>query len=77
MSKGQAKQMKTSLLWQLNAIPLHRHQKRVSMAIERKQFRFSGIEYHKQSVTPFTIIHRSNSSSLADSTFWNRVVSFA
>ena len=38
---------------QLNAVNLHRHQKRVSMATERKQFCFSGIECHKPSVTPF------------------------
>ena len=46
-------QTKTSLFWQMNAIHLNRHQKRVPRAIERKQFRFSVIECHKLSVTPF------------------------
>ena len=51
--KGQGKQTKTTLFWQLNAIHLHSHQKRISMVIERKQLRFGGIVCHKPSVTPF------------------------
>ena len=49
----QAKHTKTGHFWQFNTIHLHSHQKTVSMAIERKQFCFSGIDYHKPSVTPF------------------------
>ena len=44
------------LFRELNAIHFHRHQKKISMAIEIKQFRFSDIECdiecHKPSVTP-------------------------
>ena len=62
--------MVTSLFWQLNVIHLHKHQERIYMAIERKQFRFSGIECHKPACHPIpqyyaglTQLHQSISPS--------------
>ena len=59
LNEDQAKQTK-SMAAKCHISPRH-------LAIERKQFRFSGIECHKPSVTHSTTLCRSNSSSPADS----------
>ena len=78
LSKCQAKQTQSSLFWQLNAIHLHKHQKRVSLAIEVSSFVLMALNATSHLLPHSTILHRCNSNSPANSTFskkyqdWNR-----